>query len=98
MAVCQAPSSGAADHPPRVKVLTQDADNGNGDIFIAPQGCGDETGPEILTDTGKVIWFHALPPGESATDFRTQTYQGRPVLTWFQGRGLSGTDYIYNDR
>jgi hypothetical protein len=54
--------------------------------------------PEILTDTGKVIWFHALPPRESATDFRTQIYQGRPVLTWFQGRGLSGTDYIYNDR
>ena len=20
------------------------------------------------------------------------------MLTWFQGRGLSGTDYIYNDR
>ena len=79
-------------------MLTQAADNGNGDIFIAPQGCGYASGPEILTNTGKVIWFHALPAGETATDFRTQTYQGRPVLTWFQGRGLSGTDYIYNDR
>ena len=36
--------------------------------------------------SGQVIWFHALPAGETATDFRTQTYQGRPVLTWFQGR------------
>jgi hypothetical protein len=82
-----------------VTVLTQGADNGNGDIFIAPQGGGGyASGPEILTDTGKVVWFHVLPAGEAATDFRTQTYQGRPVLTWFQGSGLSGTDYIYDDR
>jgi hypothetical protein len=49
-----------------------------------------------------VIWFHAVPAGDSATDFRTQTYQGKPVLTWWQGTGFgglsSGTDYIYNDR
>ena len=84
---------------PRVTVLQRGADNGNGDIFIAVQGGGGyASGPEILTTTGRVIWFHAVPAGELATDFRTQTYQGRPVLTWFQGRGLSGTDYIYNDR
>jgi outer membrane protein assembly factor BamB len=99
---CAAATSGpgASGHGPApVTVLTQGAGNGNGDIFIAPQGGGDyPSGPEILTDTGTVIWFHALPAGETATDFRTQTYQGRPVLTWFQGSGLSGTDYIYNDR
>jgi hypothetical protein len=98
VAACHAPSSGAADHASPVKVLTQAADNGNSDIFIAPQGCSYASGPEIISNTGKVIWFHALPAGEMATDFRTQTYQGRPVLTWFQGKGLSGTDYIYNDR
>jgi len=101
---CAAATSGpgASGHGPApVTVLTQAAGNGNGngDIFIAPQGGGGyPSGPEILTDTGTVIWFHALPAGETATDFRTQTYQGRPVLTWFQGSGLSGTDYIYNDR
>jgi outer membrane protein assembly factor BamB len=99
---CAAATSGpgASGHGPApVTVLTQAAGNGNGDIFIAPQGGGGyPSGPEILTDTGTVIWFHALPAGEAATDFRTQTYQGRPVLTWFQGSGLSGTDYIYNDR
>jgi Arylsulfotransferase (ASST) len=83
---------------PPVTVLQQGADNGNGDIFIAPMGGGYASGPEIITNTGRVVWFHALPAGETATDFRTQTYQGRPVLTWFQGGGLSGTDYIYNDR
>ena len=98
VAACHAPSSGAGSHPPPVKVLTRAADNGSGDIFIAPQGCGYASGPEIISNTGKVIWFHSLPAGEFATDFRTQTYQGRPVLTWFQDRGLSGTDYIYNGR
>ena len=50
---------------------------------------------------GNVVWFHAVPAGEKAADFRTQTYDGQPVLTWWQGTGLgglsSGTDYIYND-
>jgi hypothetical protein len=44
---------------------------------------------------------HAIPQGQTASDFRTQTYHGRPVLTWWQGTRLgalsSGTDYIYND-
>jgi hypothetical protein len=59
-------------------------------------------GPELISDTGKVIWFHPVPAGEVAADFRTQTYQGKPVLTWWQGPSLGaisgGTDYIYNDR
>ena len=102
---CTAASSGpvaAGLPPPAVMVLKQGADNGNGDIFVAPDG-GSASGPEIISNTGKVIWSHAVPAaGDSATDFRTQTYQGKPVLTWWQGTGFggpsSGTDYIYNDR
>ncbi len=46
-----------------------------------------------------MIWFHALPQGTGATDFRTQTYLGQPVLTWFQAASPSTTaDYIYSDR
>jgi hypothetical protein len=97
-AACPAPPAGAAGHVPPVTVLRHAAGSGSGDIFIAPQGCGYGGGPEILTKTGRVIWFHALPAGETADDFRTQDYQGRPVLTWFQGSGLSGTDYIYDGR
>ena len=70
--------------PPPLTVLTRDASDGNGDIFIAPAGGGYPAGPEIVTTAGKVVWFHRLPAGEIATDFRTQTYLGQPVLTWFQ--------------
>ena len=44
--------------------------------------------------------LHA-PPGQLAMDFRVQTYQGQPVLTWWQGTlsklGIgSGVDVIMN--
>ncbi len=74
--------------PPPLTVLTRDTGGGAGDIFIAPAGGRYPAGPEIVTTTGKVVWFHRLPAGEVATDFRTQTYLGQPVLTWFQS-GLS---------
>jgi hypothetical protein len=89
--------------PPPVTILTPSADRHGGDIFISP--FGDSTtyanGAEILSPHGKVIWFHAVPAGQEASDFRTQLYHGRHVLTWWQGTGLgglaTGTDYIYND-
>jgi len=89
--------------PPPVTVLTAHGNIGRGDFFITPTG--DTTtyanGPEILDGRGNIVWFHAIPAGETASDFRTQTYDGQPVLTWWQGTGLgglsSGTDYIYND-
>jgi hypothetical protein len=73
--------------PPPLTVLTRDIGSGKGDIFIAPAGGGYPAGPEIVTTTGKVVWFHRLPAGEVAADFRTQTYLGQPVLTWFQSGG-----------
>ena len=90
----------ASTQAPPVTVLTKGAGNDNGDIFLAPQGPGQYgTGPEIVSITGKVLWFHPLPAGSFATDFRTQTYLGKPVLTWFQAdSGSGGEDVIYNDR
>jgi len=88
----------ASTQAPPVTVLTKGADNGNGDIFLAPQGGQYGTGPEIVSIAGKVLWFHQLPAGAFATDFRTQTYLGKPVLTWFQSTGTGGEDVIYNAR
>ena len=101
---CAAPSPEHSGEPtaPRIKVLTSAPPSLNGDIFLTPHGGGYPSGPEIISPTGTVIWFHPLPAGQTATDFRTQDYRGRPVLTWsqFGGRGntLTWTDYIYSDR
>jgi hypothetical protein len=68
----------ASSQAPPVTVLTSGAENGNGDIFLAPQGGGQYgSGPEIVSITGKVLWFHPLPAGTFASDFRTQTYLGK---------------------
>jgi hypothetical protein len=97
------PALAAPTSPPPVTVLTSSPFIGQGeDFFISP--FGDQStyanGPEILAPNGSVVWFHAVPQGQEAADFREQTYLGRPVLTWWQGTGLgglsSGSDYIYN--
>jgi hypothetical protein len=99
-ALAAAPTS-----PPPLTVLTPHGAVGAGDdIFVSP--FGDATtyanGAEILSPTGQEIWFHPAPAGDEDADFRTQSYRGRPVLTFWEGTGLgglsSGTDYIYNDR
>jgi hypothetical protein len=57
-----------------------------GGIFVAPQNGPAQEGPMILGPYGGLIWFKPVPRGESATDFRVQTYEGKAVLTWWQGR------------
>jgi hypothetical protein len=102
-----APSSALADTPtapPPVSILTSQDELGRGDIFVTPTGdtATYAQGSEILDGKGDVVWFHQAAPGLTAADFRTQTYHGRPVLTWWEGTGLGGlakgTDYIYDDR
>jgi Arylsulfotransferase (ASST) len=90
--------------PPPVSILTSTGHVAAGDIFITPTGDTSTyaNGAEILDRRGNVVWFNAAPQGLTAADFRTQTYFGKPVLTFWQGTGLgglaTGTDYIYNDR
>lgn len=96
-----AAAAGTADPPP-VKVITE-ANAARGDLFIAPYSAAGTyaNGAEILSPDGRrVVWFHPVPDGQEAADFREQVYRGQPVLTWWQGTGLgglsSGVDYIYD--
>jgi hypothetical protein len=59
------------DHPATGKV-------GDGLLFISPK----VDGPMIFDDQGDLVYFK---PSTEAADFRTQTYQGKPVLTWWEG-------------
>jgi Arylsulfotransferase (ASST) len=99
-----AASASTPTSPPPLTVLSQTGNLGNRDIFITPTGDASTyaNGPEILSPSGKVVWFDPIPAAETSSDFRTQTYDGRPVLTFWEGTGFGGvsqgTDYIYNDR
>jgi Arylsulfotransferase (ASST) len=72
-----------------------------GDLFLAPyQGLG-TPGPMIADQGGGLVWFHPLRPGEVATNLEVQRFQGKPVLTWWQGRVLElgfgqGEDVLYS--
>jgi len=72
-----------------------------GDLFLAPyQGKG-TPGPMIAEQDGSLVWFKPLPTGETATNLQVQQYQGKPVLTWWQGRVLEvgfgqGAIEVYN--
>jgi len=87
--------------PPPVRILVH-GKVGDGDFFVSPFGDAETyaNGAEILDQNGNVVWFHQVPAGEEAADFRVQTYQGQPVLTFWQGVGAGGhgvgVDYIYN--
>ena len=62
------------------------ADAARGRVFVAPKRGATQQGPLILDDAGEPIWFHPLSGNDQAFDFRAQTYRGKPVLTWWQGR------------
>jgi hypothetical protein len=48
-----------------------------------------QAGNMILDRSGRIIWFQ--PSGQLAyLGFDTQTYQGKPVLTWWQGKVVAG--------
>jgi len=72
-----------------------------GDLFLAPyQGLG-APGEMIAQQDGTLVWFHPLPKGVSSSNFQVQEYEGKPALTWWQGRILQvgfgqGEDVVYD--
>ncbi len=60
-----------------------------GEIFAAPFLGPGQYGPMIFDDSGRLVWFHPLKPGEDAADFRTQIFHAKNDLTWWQGHTLA---------
>ncbi len=88
---------------PSTVALTTPAQAGAspGYLFLAPYQGEGSPGPTISEQNGALVWFHPLPAGYESTNFQVQQYEGKPVLTWWQGRILKvgfgqGEDEIYN--
>lgn len=64
-----------------------------GDIFLAPQRGPLQDGSMILGPYGGLIWYARAPKGDSETMFRSQSYEGKPVLTWWQGYANAGVGF-----
>jgi hypothetical protein len=97
------PFAGAQSQtPPPVTINVGTGPVAPGYIFIGaePSVSAALSGPEILDNQGRIVWFQAAPSGTVAADVRVQTYQGNPVITWSQAAAYgtvnppSTTDYI----
>lgn len=69
----------------------------SGFVFTAPYAPGaatGQTGTYITDIDGNPVWFKAVP-GTSMENlgFRVQTYQGKPVLTTWQGTAAGSPEY-----
>lgn len=74
-------------HPPSMSVTLESQTTTPGYYFVT-QGSpryGD-TGPMIVDGDGQPVWVGRVPKGQNATTFEVQRYQGRLVLTWWEGR------------
>jgi hypothetical protein len=73
--------------PPRLKVLRAGASDRS--LFLAPSSGAGQRGVLILDEKGAVVWFRPTSP-DTAMNFRTALYKGKPVLTWWQGHAHLG--------
>ena len=84
--------------PPEIQVSTRTrAGVAEGSMFVSPKKVfgarkrpGLQSGPLILDNRAEPVWFAPLSDG-NVSDFRVQSYRGRPVLTWWQGRQVLGS-------
>jgi hypothetical protein len=73
--------------PPTVTVTTL-ADPAPGYLFATTLTGPGQRGPMILDNHGRVVWFRRL--SQVAINFQPQTYQGKPVATWWEGTISAG--------
>ena len=78
--------------PSAVEVLKH-GNTAPGDVFVASQYGPVQDGPEIIDNSGHLVWFKNIPGDDSTSDFRVQTYRGRSVLTWWQGYVTAGVGF-----
>ncbi len=77
--------------PPAMSVTMPISRAGRGHLFLGAKVPGGQNGALILDEQGELVWFHPLEHDiASLDDVRVQQYQGKPVLTWWEGTGPVG--------
>ena len=73
--------------PPSLRILKKKKP-APGDIFMGVKRGPGVNGNVIYDGRGRLVWFGRVPKHKSTFDFRVQQYEGRPVLTWWQGKAF----------
>lgn len=77
-------------HPAMLTASAAHGPTASGDLFVGLFPAPFQTGPgqngaAIFDTNARLIWFHPMPAGQVALDVKVQQYEGKPVLTWWQG-------------
>ncbi len=60
-------------------------------LFLGLANSGPGEGGAMIMDTrGDLVWFSPDTAQASKMDFQAQSYRGKPILTWFQGKVVRG--------
>jgi hypothetical protein len=71
--------------PPTVRVTTSSPAASSGDIFLTADGGRGQNGAMIIDGAGRLIWFAPAAKGNAVTNLQVSSYEGKPVLTYWQG-------------
>jgi hypothetical protein len=86
--------------PPHFAISGSGASLGADDLLLAPKGTVGQTGPMITTANGRLLYFDPISNLDTM-NVNVQHYDGRPVLTWWEGSEVDGhgegVDYIMSD-
>jgi len=87
-------------HPPVIDVVRAARGTADGYLFLAPSSGPGARGALIADDRGDPVYFHPTTP-KTVMDFRPGVLRGKPVLTWWEGRYVTGVgkvgDYVVMD-
>jgi hypothetical protein len=59
-------------------------------FLLTPSAGRGTPGLMILDRAGGIVWYSPNSRGTEQLDLKVQSYQGRPVLTWWEGKVLTG--------
>jgi hypothetical protein len=85
--------------PPTVRVTTSvPGATSPGDIFLTTNSGRGQNGAMITDGSGQLVWFKPAAKGNSATNLQVSSYEGKPVLAYWEGHidlGVGfGSDYL----
>jgi hypothetical protein len=79
-------------NPPPISVVVPAMGTAPGLVMLTPGRSSEyQHGPMILDGHGRLVWF--APQMGGSTNLKVQTYEGRPVLTWWEGELVEPAGY-----
>lgn len=84
--------------PPTVQITTVSPAAAPGDVFLTTNDGRGQNGLLIINGAGQLVWYKPASTGNSVTNLQVSSYEGKPVLTYWEGHidlGVGfGNDFV----